>query len=389
MGDLGPTPASLLTASELARIVREVDIRAFVVPGRVVRRAIQHDRGLSKLVLRVPHRMAFTLSSSVALEVVDRDELGLEPGESLPPTLILLAEPEGDELLDRPGADVLRDYWRRLFHARVDIEMGRRFESGSIGPLGLRERIRRIDPSAFEEARSVLGADNLLLPPIDDRVVYVEFAAVYLGLRAFNDHLIPRFFPAIRDYDAVDRTLAEDLDADALLAATRLPGFERVVGPEPTRAHRAGEPRRRRARPRAPLRASIPALDGPVGGGRGPREPGPGGDPADLGGPTGRVEPGRPGPVGGPGRDGQAREPAQRPRSGSTRPSSGSGGRPWSSRWSGAPGASGRPRPGCSMTSRRSASTTSGRFTRSTSSVGRPRWAGGRSSGSCRTTRKS
>ncbi len=222
MNELDAAPA--LTVTELGRIVREVDPAAFVVPGRVVRRAIKHDRGLPKILFRVPHRRLFALKGSAVLEVVDRDELGLYPGEPLPPTVILLAEPEADDLAGRARADILRDYWRRLFHARIDVELGRRFAEGTIGKVGLRDRIRRIDPSAFEEARSVLLADSLMLPPLDDRGVYIEFAAVYLGLRAFADHLIPRFFPAIRDYDAVDRTLAEDLDAEAILASTRLPG---------------------------------------------------------------------------------------------------------------------------------------------------------------------
>ena len=222
VNDVGAAPD--LTAAELARIVRGVDPAAFVVPGRVVRRAIKHDRGLPKLSFRVPHRMAYAMPASAAMEVVDRDELGLEPGEPLPEVLFLLAEPRADALSARPRAEILRDYWRRLFHVRVDAELGRRFAEGSITRAGLRERVRRIGPSAFEEARSVLLADHYLLPPLGDPVVYTEFAAVYLTLRSFSDHLIPRFFPAIGNYDAVDRTLAEDLDAEALLFATKLPG---------------------------------------------------------------------------------------------------------------------------------------------------------------------
>ena len=249
MGDLEAAPA--LTIAELARIVREVEPAAFVVPGRVVRRAIKHDRGLPKLLFRVPHRMAFALNGAKALQVVDREELGLGPDELPPPTLILLAAPEADESRpSRPRAEVLRDYWRRLFHARVDVELGRRFAEGDIELAGLRERIRRIDPSAFEEARSVLLADNFLLPPRDDRVVYIEFAAVYLGLRAFSDRLIPRFFPAIRDYEAVERALAEDIDADALLASTRLPGAAGSYGSVVGRARR-GKSRAPLAEPRA------------------------------------------------------------------------------------------------------------------------------------------
>jgi hypothetical protein len=220
--ELDAAPA--LTASELGQIVRGVDPTAFVVPGRVVRRAIKHDRGLPKVVFRMPHRLVYAIKGTAVLEVVERDELGLEAGEAVPATVILLAEPEPNELDDRPRAEVLRHYWRRLFHARVDVEVWSRFTDGTIDRVGLRERIRHIGPSAFEEARTVLEADNFLLPPIDDAAVYIEFASVYLGLRAFSDHLIPQFFPAIRDFDAVDRTLAEDIDTEAVRSATRLPG---------------------------------------------------------------------------------------------------------------------------------------------------------------------
>ncbi len=182
-----------LTTPELAKVVREVEPAAFVVPGRIVRRAIKHDRGLPTLLFRVPHRLVYTIGGETALKVVDRDELGLPEGEPPPETVILIAEPEPDELADRTPAELLREYWRRLFHARVHVELERRFADGTIGPASLRERIRRIEPSAFEEARSVLRQEDYLLPPRADSGVYVEFAAVYLTLRAFADHLIPRF----------------------------------------------------------------------------------------------------------------------------------------------------------------------------------------------------
>ncbi len=228
-----------LTDSELRRIVRGVDPAAFVVAPRVVRRAIKHDRGLPALMFRVPHRRAFAIEGEAALRVIDRDELGLEKGEPPPPMMILIAGPEPDELGARPRAEVLRDCWRRLFHARVDVAVGGRMADGTIGPGGLRDRIRRLDPSAFEEARSVLRQEESLLPPGDDPAVYVEFAAVYLELRAFADHLVPVYFPAILDRPAADRVFAEDVDAGALLAATRPPG---AAGPGPSPSDEDDDP---------------------------------------------------------------------------------------------------------------------------------------------------
>ncbi len=213
-----------LTLSELARVVRGVDPGAFVVPPRIVRRAIKHDRELPSLALRVPHRWSFTISSASALRVIDRDELGLSSYETPPESIILLAAPEPEDLAARPRGEVLRDYWRALFHARVHLRLDARIASGALTPGHLRDRIRRLGPSVFEEARSVLRQEDTLLPPRDDLAVYVEFAAVYLELREFDSTLLGVYFPAIDDRSEVDDVLAEDVHAETLIVATRLPG---------------------------------------------------------------------------------------------------------------------------------------------------------------------
>ncbi|WP_435017728.1 hypothetical protein TA3x_005348 [Tundrisphaera sp. TA3] len=218
----------VLTVPELGRIVRDVDPRAFVVASRIVRRVIKHERGLPALVIHVPHRRSYVLPGFCALQVVDRDELGLRPSDPVPATVLLISAPEADELSSWPLGKVLVTMWRRLFHARVHLALEARFADGTIDAVGLRERIRRVGFSTLEEARTVLRQDETLLPPRDDAGVYVEFVAVYLELRAFAPHLVPRYFPSIRDLAGVDRVLAEDLDADALLAATRPAG-----APEP------------------------------------------------------------------------------------------------------------------------------------------------------------
>src|SRR5205085_4878137 len=66
--------------------------------------------------------------------------------------------------------------------------------------------------------------DRYLLPPADEATAYVELAAVYLELRHFAANLLPVYFPAIGDFERIDRLLAADLDADALFAQTRLAG---------------------------------------------------------------------------------------------------------------------------------------------------------------------
>ena len=53
---------------------------------------------------------------------------------------------------------------------------------------------------------------------------FLEFAARYLDLRHFAPALVPHCFPALGDPGRIDALLAEDVDAGALLAATRPEG---------------------------------------------------------------------------------------------------------------------------------------------------------------------
>src|SRR5205085_1268642 len=117
------------------------------------------------------------------------------------------------------GAALVK-YWRLLFHARVHAALADR----RLGEAAVRERIHRIGQTEFDEIRTVLRQEKYLLPPRDDRTAYEEFAAVYLELTYFAPTLLPRYFPTLDDYDRIDRVLAEDVDALALFAASRLAG---------------------------------------------------------------------------------------------------------------------------------------------------------------------
>src|SRR5205823_589651 len=60
---------------------------------------------------------------------------------------------------------------------------------------------------------------------------YEEFAALYLELSFFAAPLLPRYFPALGDSGRSAQILAEDLDAPALFAATRLADTSAPVCP--------------------------------------------------------------------------------------------------------------------------------------------------------------
>ncbi len=273
-----------LTLAELARVVRRVDPAAFVVPGRIVRRAIKHDRELPDggLPRAAPRGFVHRRPAGGAGGGRPRASWAWKPASRAPPTVILLAAPEADELADRPAGEVLRDFWRRLFHARVHVELERADRRGSSAI-----RAPRADPAARPVGLrggpvGPRGRKSTCCPPRDDLAIYVEFAAVYLELRAFDDHLLPALLPGDPRPRRRRHRPGEDVDAEALLAATRLPGSARPSASSPA-GRRAGPPDGDRPRPsEAPLGGALPPAPG---GPRTPRpgQPRPGGDPQDRG----------------------------------------------------------------------------------------------------------
>ncbi len=217
-GDGAPRP---LTPGGLEEALRARDPSVRLVLPRILRRVILEDRELTTWGIRVPHRKSYAAETARLLEIAAREELGLAPGERPPRRLILLPAPDPDRLAGQPPGEVLRDYWRLLFHARVHVGLEDRAAEGWLGPAELRRRIHAIGPAVLAEAREVLAHDGFLLPPADDRELYIEFAAVYLELRHFVPGLLPRYFPVVERFEAIDAVLAEDIDSHQVFAATR------------------------------------------------------------------------------------------------------------------------------------------------------------------------
>ena len=115
-------------------------------------------------------------------------------------------------------------YWRLLFHARIEAELDKLVAQERLTLTNVRERIARIGRSEFEEVRAVLKQEDMLLPPVDDVSTYVQFVAVYLGLRHFIERLLPDYFPSITVWSAIDAIVAQDIDGDHWFNETRLPG---------------------------------------------------------------------------------------------------------------------------------------------------------------------
>src|SRR5262249_52788951 len=99
-----------------------------------------------------------------------------------------------------------------------------RIAAGKLSETAVRDRIGRIGDIEFDEIRNVLRAEHYLLPPRDDRSVYVEFVAVYLELRHFAPDLLPRYFPCGAGPPIVDSLVAVDVAGAELFEKTRLQG---------------------------------------------------------------------------------------------------------------------------------------------------------------------
>ena len=209
---------------ELEEAVRSVEPSAWLIPPRVLRRVVRVHASLGGFAFRVPHSKTYVIPSAALLEIADRDELGIRPTECLSKSVILLERPGADDLEERSRGELLLHYWELLFHARVHRDLDERPAAGRLRPDEIARRVKEIGCEAFDEVRNVLHEERFLLPPYDDASVYVEFAAVYLGMRYFKPFLLCSFFPALKSLDDVDKIIARDIDAAALLDATRLPG---------------------------------------------------------------------------------------------------------------------------------------------------------------------
>jgi len=229
---LAPLPPSSLVPLDFAaleQVVRDAEPGALLLPMWLLRKYIEADRETGAAPLSLPHGQIHVIRRERLLEVAWREDL--PPGPELPSasTLILLCRPESDWLEETPASQVLRHYWRLLFHGRLDLEMQRRLGIGHAAGEGssvpnIRGHIQQLGSLEFNEARFVLQQENQLLPGADDAQAWAEFAATYLEWRHFSPKLLGSFFPSLEKREDVEAILARDVDAADLLERTHLAG---------------------------------------------------------------------------------------------------------------------------------------------------------------------
>ncbi len=227
---ISPQPAGEpLTFAALQHAVWAANPEAFLVLPRILRRVIKQDRRLTGFGLKVPHRKSYLIARAPLLEIIEKADLGVDEDFALPENILLLTRPGPQDFFDWPAERLLIRCWRLVFHARVHGALDAKTAAGELTPAAVRRRIHEIGEAAFDEIRTVLGQEDLLLPPRSDESTYVEFVATYLELRRFAASVLPRYFPALQDLEAIDELIRRDVDADVLFRATRPAG-----APDPT-----------------------------------------------------------------------------------------------------------------------------------------------------------
>lgn len=217
-----------MTLTELQKIITDADPAAVLVSPRVLERVIQEMCDLRGVLWTVPHSQSYVVDRHVLFRFVEQDDLTLASHQLLPPTVILLSRPTPEELTAGDPGPLLLKYWRWLFHANLHLLLLDRWKQGLLSDQDIRQRLEQIGATETEEIRAVLRHDHCLPPQAAEQEVYIEFVALFLELHYFAPHLLPDYFPALRDLQAVAKLIRQDLDAEALWQRTRL-----KMAPEP------------------------------------------------------------------------------------------------------------------------------------------------------------
>lgn len=201
-----------LDLDTLSSRLHAVAPHALLVGEQLIRRVVRRARGVSGVRAFVPHTHTLAVRVEVLAEALDPDESELALARPRDGWVLLVATPD---------SDLLRETWRRLFHARIDEELGRAVERGELGPVKVRAVIDRLGQVPMDEARLVLREEGLVTAGADQTEELIELVARFEELRCFAPHLLAHTFPALAGGAAPFREL---VDGDALLAETRLEG---------------------------------------------------------------------------------------------------------------------------------------------------------------------
>ena len=112
-------PSTPFDAFAVERAIQAAAPAVLFASPRLVRRIIRADRDLSLALARTPHREIAVLDSRRLADVAD-DVFAL-PAD-LADRVAVVARPAADRGDAAGEAETLREYWRLVFHALLDLE---------------------------------------------------------------------------------------------------------------------------------------------------------------------------------------------------------------------------------------------------------------------------
>ena len=239
-------PRASLGLPELEQAIHAVDPRALLVPQRILRRVIKQHAGIAGIGLRVPHRKTYILSRQDLLAIVEPPELD-RSGRSCWPirSSCWPARRRRRSPRSRPtrcGSSIggccftPGSIWRSS--SRWPTSGSGRKVRGSGSPSWAKPSLPRFARCCGRKIFCCRRATTV-------RPTSSSRPSIW-NCGYFARHLLPAYFPELRDIGRVDDIVGQDLDAAGLLAATRPPGAPDVV-PRGELAGGAAPPLPRRA----------------------------------------------------------------------------------------------------------------------------------------------
>ena len=239
--------SSRLTARTFRRRVLRPAEGVFLFHPRVLQRLVRRHLGDDSPNLTIPPLGHYLMPREVlliGLEDENPDALAIIEGLNLPDPVILMPMPSAQELAAAASEHWLRRYWGRRFEAEVARAwQAARADNQDHATFGARGLVRVIGERAFHEARMLLEQDRRVVLDLDDETLCRQWVGFVTYLRYFVPGARAYFFPAIRDWDRLDRWLKDSgLDLPPprhgrrwpqLLSRSRPSGFDGAPDYEP------------------------------------------------------------------------------------------------------------------------------------------------------------
>ena len=221
---------------KLKQFAESVEPGVVVVEPWVLRRIIRLDGRVQGFRQLLSRRETYPIERNRLLALVDSRELGMTSPGSMPERLVVLAEPEDLDSADASSAESLVNRLARpLFHACVHLELEKHFAHQPAAERVAAERRRQLGETVFAEIHAVLLQDDRLFPGSSDVDVYVEFVASYLEMSYFAPETLSCHFPGVRDWQAVNAIVRQDIDYQAVFERLPVRGWEDARGHDESR----------------------------------------------------------------------------------------------------------------------------------------------------------